>query len=115
MEKIHIAQAAHEINRIYCSAIGDNSQPHWEDAPDWQKNSAILGVEHRINNPDSKPEDSHISWLKVKEQEGWKYGPVKDVDKKEHPCFVSYDELPEAQKAKDRIFIGIVDLLYWNS
>lgn len=29
------AMAAHEINRIACSAIGDGSQP-WRRAPQWQ-------------------------------------------------------------------------------
>lgn len=28
-----IAQVAHEINRAYCQAIGDDSQPCWNDAP----------------------------------------------------------------------------------
>lgn len=26
------ASAAHEVNRRYCISIGDNTQPHWEDA-----------------------------------------------------------------------------------
>jgi len=46
--------------------------------------------------------------LKEKEEAGWKYGEVKDPDKKEHPCFVSYEELPEQQKVKDALFVGVV-------
>lgn len=99
-----IAQVAHEINRAYCLAIGDNSQPSWEDAPQWQKDSAINGVNFHITNPDATPENSHESWLKQKQEEGWKYGPVKNPETKEHPCFVPYAELPEAQKAKDYLF-----------
>ena len=99
-----IAAIAHALNRAYCQAIGDNSQPTWEEAPQWQKDSAVKGVEFHIANPDATPENSHESWLKQKQEEGWKYGPVKDADKKEHPCFVPYAELPEAQKAKDYIF-----------
>jgi len=31
------AEAAHEMNRIYCEAHGDISQPRWADAPEWQR------------------------------------------------------------------------------
>jgi hypothetical protein len=43
--------------------------------------------------------------------DGWKYGPVKDPEKKEHPCFVPYDRLPTEQKAKDYIFGAVVKSL----
>ena len=36
-EIVQIAMVAHETNRAYCESIGDNSQPKWEDAPEWQK------------------------------------------------------------------------------
>jgi hypothetical protein len=29
-----IARACHEVNRAYCQALGDNSQPAWEDGPE---------------------------------------------------------------------------------
>jgi hypothetical protein len=87
------------------------SQPIWKEAPDWQKESAVNGVKFHIANPDAGPSASHESWLKEKEEAGWKYGEVKDPEKKEHPCFVSYDELPASQKAKDALFIGVVDAL----
>lgn len=99
-----IAKAAHELNKAYCESIGDHSQPSWEDAPEWQKSSAINGVKFHLANPDAGTSDSHDSWLKQKEEEGWKYGPVKNPETKEHPCFIPYDQLPVEQKAKDFIF-----------
>ncbi len=106
-----IAQVAHEINRAFCQSIGDGSQPFWEYAPDWQTSSAIKGVEFHLANPDASPSASHDSWLKQKEEEGWKYGPVKDAEKKEHPCYISYNELPTEQKSKDYLFKQIVHSL----
>lgn len=103
-----IAKVAHEANRAYCESIGDNSQIPWGRAPDWQRESAIDGVKFHLNNPDSQPQDSHENWLKLKFAEGWKYGEVKAVGKKEHPCCVPYDELPIEQRVKDSIFLGIV-------
>jgi hypothetical protein len=44
---IACARAAHEANRAYCLALGDETQAPWHDAPDWQKESAIEGVAAR--------------------------------------------------------------------
>lgn len=103
-----IAKAAHEVNRAYCSSLGDHSQPAWEDAPEWQKTSAIRGVEMHLENPDATPEDTHKSWLGVKKADGWKYGPVKDAEALTHPCMVPYEQLPQEQKAKDYLFRAVV-------
>ena len=37
----------------------------------------------------------HEVWAKSRMAEGWTYGPVRDDIKKQHPCLVPYDELPE--------------------
>lgn len=106
-----IARACHETNRAYCASIGDHSQPAWGRAPDWQRDSAFAGVRFTLANPDAKPSDSHDSWLAEKERDGWKYGPVKDPSKKEHPCFVPYDDLPVEQRTKDYLFQAVVRAL----
>lgn len=111
MDRTVIARVAHEINRAYCASLGDASQPAWEDAPEWQKASALAGVDMHLANPDATPEQSHESWLAQKSAEGWKYGPVKDAEKKEHPCFLPYADLPAEQKAKDYLFRGVVHVL----
>lgn len=102
------AIAAHTSNAAYCHSIGDESQTSWEEAPEWQKDSALKGVLFIIENPTSGPEQSHESWLKEKEATGWKYGPVKNPEAKEHPCFVPYSELPHEQRVKDTIFQSVV-------
>lgn len=106
-----IAQAAHSINAAYCQAMGDDSQVVWEEAPEWQKQSVVAGVEMHLANPDATPEQSHESWLEQKLNEGWVYGEVKDAESKTHPCCVPYDELPVEQKAKDYIFRATVHAL----
>lgn len=107
-----IAKVCHEVNRAYCQSIGDNSQLSWEEAPDWQRTSAINGVTFHVNNPDAGPDHSHNEWLKEKEANGWKYGEVKDPEKKEHPCFLPYDQLPVEQKSKDYIFRSVIHVLH---
>lgn len=105
---LQTAKICHEVNRAFCVSIGDNSQPSWDKAPEWQKKSAISGVYFHRLNPDSKPSDSHENWLKDKKADGWVYGEVKNVKKKEHPCMVAYEDLDANQKTKDALFISVV-------
>ena len=102
------ARAAHEANRVLCSSQGDESQPIWDDAPAWQKESARKGVAGIASGKITKHSESHDSWLAQKEEEGWVYGAVKDPVQKIHPCMVSYNELPQEQKIKDAMFFAVV-------
>lgn len=108
MNKEQIAKTCHEVNKAYCESIGDTSQPKWEDAPEWQKESAINGMEFHQANPGSKPRDSHDNWLVDKRLDGWVYGEEKDAEKKTHPCMVPYEDLPKKQQTKDALFIAVV-------
>ena len=106
------AQICHETNRAYCRTLGDHSQPEWAEAADWQRQSAIAGVQFLLDHPDATPADCHESWLRQKTEDGWKYGPVKDPDKLEHPCMVPYDQLPPEQRTKDHLFHAVVRALF---
>lgn len=108
-----IAEVAHEVNAAYCYSIGDDAVS-WNKAPQWQKNSAISGVKFMYYDPTVTPEQSHENWLADKRSAGWVYGPVKDADKKEHPCMLPYDELPDAQKTKDALFQATVKKLLYQ-
>jgi hypothetical protein len=111
MTKQDIAQIAYDINRVYAKSIGDNSFGPWEEAPQWQKDTNLNGVEFHLANPNAPESASHENWMKVKTEEGWKYGPVKNPETKEHPCYVPYDQLPVQQQSKDFIFKQIVHSL----
>lgn len=101
------ARAAYEVNRAYCIALGDTSFGPWENAPEWQRETNRKGVKCALEG--AGPEKMHESWLAEKVATGWKYGPVKDPEKKEHPCMVPYTDLPSAQRAKDSIFLAVVN------
>lgn len=47
-------------------------------------------------------ENVHDVWAKGRIKEGWTYGEKRDDLKKETPCLVPYDELPESEKEYDR-------------
>lgn len=44
----------------------------------------------------------HEVWAAGRVAQGWRYGPVRDDEKKETPCLVSYEELSEEEKDYDR-------------
>jgi hypothetical protein len=106
-----IALVAHEINRAYCVAIGDTSQTSWDDAPEWQKTSAVNGVNFHLENPNAGADSSHNSWMKEKVDGGWVYGEVKDAEAKTHPCIVPFESLSKEQQAKDYLFRQVVHSL----
>lgn len=106
-----IARVCHEANRAYCESIGDTSQPSWNDAPDWQRKSAVYRVRAVYDGSVSQPSDSHTSWMTEKLRDGWRYGPTKDPESKLHPCLVSFSELPPEQQTKDHLFFAIAKVL----
>jgi len=106
-----IAKICHQANKALCEQLGDQSQKDWDQAADWQRESAVKGVEFRLANPDAPNSAQHDAWMADKEKDGWVYGPVKDLAAKTHPCMVPYEELSEGDKAKDALFSGIVNAL----
>lgn len=46
--------------------------------------------------------NTHDNWAAQRMAEGWKYGPERSDARKEHPCLVPYEQLPEAEKEYDR-------------
>ena len=46
--------------------------------------------------------NTHEIWAQRRLADGWKYGPERHDERKEHPCLVPYEELPEYEKAYDR-------------
>lgn len=104
-----IAQLTHEVNRAFCAAYGDLSQVPWNDAPGWQRASARAGVKAHLDTPGLTAAQSHDNWLRIKIENGWVYGPVKDAELKTHPSMIPYAQLSEHERAKDALFSAVVD------
>lgn len=98
------ARTAHEVNRAYCAGLGDDSQLPWDEAPQWQRDSAMAGAA-LVAEGEEDPAAMHRSWSDEKVKAGWVYGEAKDAEKKTHPCLVPYGQLPGSQRAKDALFV----------
>ena len=51
---------------------------------------------------ESLSKNVHEVWASGRIAAGWKYGPVRDEIKKEHPCLIPYEDLSEEEKDYDR-------------
>lgn len=107
MGRLQIARVTHEVNKAYCESLGDYSQPPWDEAPPWQKKSALHGVNLHLDS-EVEPQASHEAWLAEKVADGWVYGSEKNPELKTHPCMVPFEELPREQQAKNYIFRAVV-------
>jgi hypothetical protein len=47
--------------------------------------------------------NTHENWSKERIHQGWRWGAERNDTKKEHPCLIPYEQLPESEKAHDRI------------
>ncbi len=47
-------------------------------------------------------ENAHENWSMLRYQMGWRYGPRRDDESKQHPNLVPYAALSEADKDLDR-------------
>lgn len=66
MTPTQIACVCHQANRALCEGLDDTSQPEWNAAPEWQRSSAVNGVNFALTNPDASQSDQHESWLAEK-------------------------------------------------
>ena len=102
------ARVAHEVNRAYSEAVLAENQAPWDELSDEERASKIDGVRWLQENPDADPAMVHEAWLHSKTSAGWVYGPVKDVERKQHPYILPFTGLSRAQQAKDVLFVTIV-------
>ena len=44
----------------------------------------------------------HEVWAAGRLAAGWSYGPARNDERKEHPCLIPFEDLPEEEKDYDR-------------
>ena len=98
---IHVANA--ELQRIQGDPVP--SQP-WDSESQELRDGVIANVEYCRGGCTTAA--IHDRWLEDKRRNGWVYGEEKDPGRKTHPCIVPYDQLPDYQRDKNRLFVAIV-------
>ncbi len=106
-----IARIVHAAIRAYQLALGEAAAARWEEAEPWQRESTIEGVKFRLDHPGAPISAQHDQWMAEKQAAGWRYGAVKDAQKKTHPALVPFTELSETERRKDALFQAVIDAL----
>lgn len=100
---------ARATQRAYQEQHGDPLSPAWDDAPDWDRESALEGVLLALGG--ASPAECHEAWCRRRRAAGWTYGPVRDEPRQRHPNLVPYADLSAAQRRKDKLFVAVVSAL----
>ena len=87
---------------------------HGTKHPEYQVRENVASVAAALADPERTPEQNHQGWYERLIADGWQRGPTKDETAKTHPDLVPFDQLPEHEKQKDRLFIAIVRALAQN-
>jgi hypothetical protein len=104
-----IARVARAATSTYQQVIGSPASPGLDQAPDWQRESLLAGVEVALGGATAA--EQHEAWMRWHLARGWTYGPVRDEQTRTHPNLVPYAELPAEQQLLDRLFVAVVRAL----
>ena len=99
MEKTEFIAAIRHIGWVtYQIAAG---QPYNEEINKDQLELLLDAINFMLEHPNITPEESHNNWMRMKTEQGWIYGEVKDFEKKTHPDLIPFNELPIIEQKKD--------------
>ncbi len=106
---LYIAKLYAEVLNGYLMAVSPNEVIAWEDVPFAEQKQIIEHVEWRIANRKAPVSEHHNRWLVGMMDAGWRIGERLDVSAMLHPLLRPWDSLPDSQKAKDYIFVALVN------
>lgn len=86
----------HQIITIMIDQTSNNYTPTPVDTTNIQLPEELMALAEAISK------NVHEVWAQNRIKEGWTYGPIRDDQKRQTPCLVPYDQLPEEEKAYDR-------------
>lgn len=92
-------------------ALGIEPKP-WEQKTNEERLSAVKFVQAYIEGRVTDPKTAHEIWMKVRQEEGWTFGTIKNPEAKESPYMVPYDELDPKVQAKDLMVIKVLEPFY---
>jgi hypothetical protein len=102
-----LADIIHGAHARLNARLGDpySDEPH-AALPGWHRE--MLARRVRLIRQGCSPADVQADWVECMLAQGWKPGPVKDLEKKEHPNLRDYAELDLISRRKVLLAFRIV-------
>jgi len=107
-KKLQIAKTCHEVHNVLCAANGMQVIPWEEKSPEHQA-IVISSVDKILNGILTTPEESHMNFMFMKREDGWKYGDSYSTRNKTNPRLCEWDELEEIERQKEEYFFAVVN------
>lgn len=113
-----IARTYHESYRVLQFIEGGTLLPPWHEASQADVDSTVDSVQAVLAvltdeyvEPRALADYVHLKWCEQKRAAGWRYGPVRDNERKVHPLLVDFGGLSLLNQAKDILLVSIVQSL----
>lgn len=104
-----VARVAHEACRVWTKCNDMPTPPSWDSLETFTKDRIRKGAKMYLDDSGVAASALHEMWVTEMLGEGWRSGPVRDLEKKTSPMLVPYDKLPLKEQVKDHIFKGVVE------
>ena len=104
-----LAEALHTVTRLLGRTDGQTIST-WAELGNEDRLRSAMAINAIMRDSTRTAEELHNLWLQIKVSMGWKYGPVYNLGKLEHPCIISFDRLPTEEKLKDEIWLFLTEL-----
>lgn len=102
-----LARICHEAHLALRIGLNDSADDaHFDALPQWRKD--LVTGEVRMIREGRSHAEVHQAWADRLREQGWRWGIYRDVQLKQHPNLVPYDDLPVSEKAKVRQAFRIV-------
>jgi len=104
-----VARVAHAANSELRRIIGEEPM-QWVEMDERRRQGLVEAAHKAAIHRWLSPAEAHSDWVISMTEQGWSYGPY-NPDEKTHPNMQPWENLPVEQRAKDRMFLGIVRAL----
>jgi hypothetical protein len=106
------AKFVYEAARLENEAAGRPINPEpWEKRDEKFRENMTMAVNRQCGPMRlTSPEVLHEEWVRAYEKMGWRYGEVRDTEKKTHPDMVPFNELGRLEQEKDWVFFMLCEI-----
>lgn len=104
-----LPESLKESNRAFADRAARTLEAiGWGLVPDPLADPASVTLTLPPDRLEARARVEHDEWCEALVRDGWRRGPVKDAERREHPLLVPWTELDEAERDKDREAVAAI-------